>query len=96
MQKVKCAFSGLLVFMVAAVPAVAGELTDLVDPFWGNGRAESPESQGWARGWNWLKAQMGNTIPGALTPFGWVSVCAYTGNYPCGYGLLRCCCEGFL
>ena len=94
MQKMKCALSGLAVLMAAAVPAGAGELTDLVDPFWGNGRTESPESQGWARGWTWLKAQMGNTIPGALTPFGWVSVCAYTGNYPCGYGLLKCCCEG--
>ena len=80
--------------VTAAIPAVAESLTDLVNPFWGNGKTESPESQGWARGWNWLKAQMGNTIPGALTPFGWVSVCAYTGNYPCGYGLLKCCCEG--
>jgi len=78
----------------SAATAAAEGFTGLVDPFWGNGKTESPESQGWARGWNWLKAQMGNTIPGALTPFGWVSVCAYTGNYPCGYGRLKCCCEG--
>ena len=85
----------LLPWIVTVACSVnAGELTGLVDPFWGNGRTESPESIGWARGWNWLKAQMGNTIPGALTPFGWVSVCAYTGNYPCGYGLLKACCEG--
>ena len=87
-----CVFTVILAVLPCA--SLAGELTSLVDPFWGNGKTESPESQGMARGWNWLKAQMGNTIPGALTPFGWVSVCAYTGNYPCGYGRLRCCCEG--
>lgn len=74
--------------------ASASNIVNLVDPFWGNGKTESPESEGWAKGWNWLKAQMGNTIPGALTPFGWVSACAYTGNYPSGYGLLKCCSQG--
>ena len=81
------------VLLMAAV-ASGGEYVSLVDPFWGNGKTELPPSGGWARGWDWLKAQMGNTIPGALTPFGWVSVCAYSGNYPCGYGNLKCCCEG--
>lgn len=85
----------LLMACYATSVAAKGEgYVKLVDPFWGNGKTATPESQGWARGWNWLKAQMGNTIPGALTPFGWVSVCAYTGNYPCGYGLLKCCSEG--
>jgi putative alpha-1,2-mannosidase len=39
-----------------------------------------------ARGWNWEKAQSGNTHPGAVAPFGWVSACAYSGAYPTGYG----------
>ena len=63
-----------------------GELTRLVDPFWGCGAVRNPESQGMARGWNWLKAQVGNTHPGAVMPFGWVSACAYSGNYSSGYG----------
>ena len=84
----------LIVCIATSVTAQSAKYIRLVDPFWGNGKTSTPESEGWARGWNWLKAQMGNTIPGALTPFGWVSVCGYTGNYPCGYGLLKCCSEG--
>lgn len=61
-------------------------LCPLVDSFWGCGAVQNPESQGMARGWNWLKAQTGNTHPGAVVPFGWVSVCAYSGNYSSGYG----------
>lgn len=62
------------------------DYTWLVDSFWGCGAVTNPESQGMARGWNWLKAQVGNTHPGAVLPFGWVSVCAYSGNYSSGYG----------
>ena len=33
-----------------------------------------------------LKAQTGNTYPGACAPFGMFSACAYSGAYPTGYG----------
>lgn len=66
--------------------ATAGKVSDSVDLFWGLGQVDNPESQGMARGWNWLKAQTGNTNPGAVMPFGWVSACAFSGNYPTGYG----------
>lgn len=65
---------------------VKGDYSSLVDPFWGNGAVQSRETTGMARGWNWLKAQTGNTHPGALMPFGWVSACPYSGAYPTGYG----------
>ncbi len=58
----------------------------LVDPFWGNGAVNSKPTSGMARGWNWLKAQTGNTHPGALLPCGWVSACPYSGAYSSGYG----------
>lgn len=75
---------GAAVFAAGLVQG--GELAQLVDPFWGCGAVRNPESQGMARGWNWLKAQTGNTHPGAVMPFGWVSACAYSGNYSSGYG----------
>ena len=56
------------------------DYSSLVDPFWGNGAVQSLETTGMARGWNWLKAQTGNTHPGALMPFGWVSACPYSGR----------------
>ena len=56
------------------------------DPFWGNGGTTVPAGEGMASNWNWLKAQTGNTHPGALMPFGWVSVLPYSGAYPTGYG----------
>ena len=67
---------------VSARPLASAE----VDAFWGSGAVASPPSEGMARGWNWLKAQSGNTHPGAVMPFGWVSACAYSGNYSSGYG----------
>ena len=76
--------AGVLVLVAGVVRC--DELTQLVDPFWGCGAVRNPESQGMARGWNWLKAQTGNTHPGAVMPFGWVSACAYSGNYSSGYG----------
>jgi len=69
-----------------SVAANAAEVSKYADPFWGCGQVDNPESQGMARGWNWLKAQAGNTHPGAVMPFGWVSACAFTGNYSSGYG----------
>ena len=62
----------------------------LVDPFWGNGATQSRRAEGIVRGWNWLKAQTGNTHPGAQLPLGWVSVCPYSGAYPTGYGRNGC------
>ena len=66
--------------------AAGGHGYEAVDMFWGSGGVVLPPSEGMARGWNWEKAQTGNTHPGAVMPFGWVSVCAYTGGYPSGYG----------
>lgn len=66
--------------------AAAADAYRDVDLFWGSGATESPASEGMARGWNWEKAQSGNTHPGAVAPFGWVSACAYSGAYPTGYG----------
>ena len=65
-----------------------------VDPFWGNGATQSIRPEGLVRGWNWLKAQTGNTHPGATLPFGWVSVCPYSGAYPTGYGTNDCTFNG--
>ncbi len=73
---------------VLAVLCLASAAADSVDMFWGSGAVNCPVSEGMARGWNWEKAQTGNTHPGAVLPFGWVSVCAYTGGYASGYG--RC------
>jgi len=56
------------------------------DPFWGNGHTAAPAGEDLAKHWNWLKAQTGNTHPGALVPFGWVSVLPFSGAYPTGYG----------
>ncbi|WP_432995396.1 glycoside hydrolase domain-containing protein [Dactylosporangium sp. CA-233914] len=36
--------------------------------------------------WWWPKPQVGNTHPGATSPLGMVSACAYSGAYPTGYG----------
>ena len=72
---------------IAAVSVAFFAQADVpVDPFWGCGGTQAPKAEGMAYGWSWTKAQTGNTHPGALLPFGWVSVCAYTGGYPSGYG----------
>ncbi|MBE6390270.1 MAG: hypothetical protein E7043_08900 [Lentisphaerae bacterium] len=64
------------------------------DPFWGNGATAAPPGQGLAKHWNWLKAQSGNTHPGALPPFGWISVLPYSGAYSSGYGCIGVSCDG--
>jgi putative alpha-1,2-mannosidase len=61
-------------------------VVELVDPFWGSGATTSAPSEGMSRGWNWEKAQSGNTHPGAVLPFGWVSACGFSGGYTSGYG----------
>jgi len=63
------------------------DLLELADPFFGNGTIDLPPPEGIAATWFFIKAQTGNTHPGATTPFGMVSVCAYSGAYPTGYGL---------
>ena len=62
-------------------------LTDFVDPFHGNGTIDLPMPEGIAASWFFIKAQSGNTHPGACSPFGMVSAGAYSGAYPTGYGL---------
>ena len=63
------------------------DVLNLANPFWGNAGTASPAAEGMARNWNWLKAQTGNTHPGALLPCGWVSAVPYSGGYSCGYGI---------
>jgi putative alpha-1,2-mannosidase len=58
-----------------------------VDPFFGNGETDLPQAQGIAATWFFLKAQTGNTHPGAVLPFSLLSVVPYSGAYPTGYGL---------
>lgn len=62
-------------------------LYDAIDPFHGSGSIDLPEPEGIAATWPFLKAQTGNTHPGACLPFGMVSVAPYSGAYPTGYGL---------
>ncbi len=57
-----------------------------IDPFYGNFEPNLPEPDETASKWFFLKAQVGNTTPAAVLPFGMVSACAYTGGYPTGYG----------
>ncbi|HEX4253322.1 MAG TPA: hypothetical protein VH008_36010, partial [Pseudonocardia sp.] len=45
-----------------------------------------PPASGLAATWWWPKPQVGNTHPGATSPMGMVSACAYSGAYPTGYG----------
>jgi putative alpha-1,2-mannosidase len=59
--------------------------TDYVDVFHGNLEYDLPDPKGVASTWFFLKAQAGNTHPGAAAPFAAPSVCAYTGGYPTGY-----------
>jgi len=63
------------------------DLLELADPFFGNGAIDLPTPEGIAATWFFIKAQTGNTHPGATTPFGMVSACAYSGAYPTGYGV---------
>ena len=62
-------------------------LTRYIDPFHGNGAIDLPAPEGLAATWFFIKAQSGNTHPGACLPFGMVSACAYSGAYISGYGL---------
>jgi len=60
-----------------------------VNPFIGTEATTLPPPEGFARRWKWIKAEVGNTHPGACYPFGMVSACAYSGAYSSGYGLYQ-------
>ncbi|NMH75558.1 glycoside hydrolase family 92 protein [Pseudonocardia xinjiangensis] len=57
-----------------------------VDPFIGTAATSLPPASGLAATWWSPKPQVGNTHPGATSPLGMVSACAYSGAYPTGYG----------
>jgi hypothetical protein len=77
------------------VPADDGDApADWVDPFWGSERTSLPQLRGVAAAWYWPKALQGNTHPGACQPFGNISVIAYSGAYPSGYGINGSASEG--
>ncbi|MGR6917596.1 glycoside hydrolase domain-containing protein [[Actinomadura] parvosata] len=52
----------------------------------GTAATDLPRARGLAATWWWPKPQVGNTHPGATSPLGMVSACAYSGAYPTGYG----------
>ena len=56
------------------------------DVFYGNGEVTSFSENGLASKWFYIKALCGNTTPHAVLPFGKISVGAYSGGYPTGYG----------
>jgi predicted alpha-1,2-mannosidase len=62
------------------------KLSGYVDPFIGCEASDLPAPQGIAATWWCAKPAIGNTHPGACTPFGMVSACAYSGAYVSGYG----------
>ena len=61
-------------------------IVDYVDPFIGTEATDLPDPKGIAATWFYLKAQIGNTHPGACLPFSPVSACPYSGAYDTGYG----------
>lgn len=60
-----------------------------VDVFYGNGETDRFFEDGLASKWFYIKALCGNTTPHAVLPFGKMSVGAYSGGYPTGYGTHR-------
>lgn len=60
-----------------------------VDPFVGCEASQLDGKTGLAATWFWPKAQIGNLHPGACLPLSALSVCAYSGGYPTGYGRYR-------
>ena len=61
-------------------------LIDYADPFLGNDASHLPPPRGLAANWFFLKAQTGNTHPGAAWPLGLMTAAPYTGGYPNGTG----------
>lgn len=64
-----------------------GDLCRYVDVFYGSGETDRFFDHGLAHGWVYIKALCGNTTPHATLPFGKMSVGAYSGGYPTGYGM---------
>ncbi len=62
------------------------DLCRYVDPFYGNGETDHFAVEGLASKWYYIKALCGNTTPHAVLPFGKMSVGAFSGGYPTGYG----------
>jgi predicted alpha-1,2-mannosidase len=62
------------------------KMTEWVDPFIGTEAIDLPRPEGLAATWFYLKAQIGNTHPGACLPCSPVSACPYSGAYVTGYG----------
>lgn len=61
--------------------------TSYVNVFQGNGEINLPKPDGIAASWYFIKAQCGNTFPHAALPFSKMTVGAYSGAYPTGYGV---------
>jgi predicted alpha-1,2-mannosidase len=70
----------------AAASGYSPGILDDIDPFIGTAATALPAPRGLAATWWWPKPQVGNTHPGATSPLGMVSACAYSGAYPTGYG----------
>lgn len=62
------------------------DLCQYADVFYGNGETDRFFDDGLAHEWVYIKALCGNTTPHATLPFGRMSVGAYSGGYPTGYG----------
>ena len=65
------------------------DLCKYVDVFYGNGETDHFSEDGLASKWFYIKGLCGNTSPHAVLPFGKMSVGAYSGGYPTGYGTHR-------
>ncbi len=68
------------------------KITEYVNVFQGNSTVCTEQLQGISRTWAPIKGLSGNTHPGAQLPFGKISVGAYSGGYPTGYGNNRLNC----
>ncbi len=60
--------------------------TDKADVFYGTGKINLPKAEGIAKSWYFIKAICGNNHPGAMYPFGRLSVGCFCNGYPTGYG----------
>lgn len=66
--------------------ATSPNLCKYVDVFYGNGETDRFFNDGLASKWFYIKALCGNTTPHAALPFGKMTVGAYSGGFPTGYG----------
>ena len=68
---------------------VEQDVCKYVDVFYGNGEVDHFSEEGLSSKWFYIKGLCGNTSPHAVLPFGKMSVGAYSGGYPTGYGTHR-------